>query len=414
MSLVLSIESGAAPRRVRASYTIKSWHRLVAYTDEDRAAGQDHWFSLEQRFDFSKALSLKAQGYGFAGSSRADLAQAQDRISIDQEMTEFWPGDVFGQYASGPVMLRLGYQRIFWQEGFGISYTNFINARDNRVSIFDDSELIFRSTPLANFVVSGENLSFQALYIPFSQTDISAPVSRWGARSQVLTPLVPMLEVERLPSFKSVSDYGARITWAGEGFDVSAFAAHLEDRAGVFSLSPTSGPIAITLVPETNPIDPVGITSSFGIRDFIVRVEYMRTPEKYVNRINGFNLSSSLFQEEAFTVGLDSPSWPNFMFSLQHSISILDGEASGLVRNRIESVSFGGFNYTFNSDRILGLAIVYLESDQSVLGRLSLKWPLSRLSEIETSYEGSTGSETSRGLALSNLSRFFVQLNFTL
>lgn len=410
-------EVAALPSRVKADYSVKSWHRLIGYTDGERVAGQDHWLTFEQRFQITHAFSLKAQVYGYVGDSIVNMSGVRDRSFTEQDRTDLWPGEVYGQFVAGPMLLRLGYQRVYWQEGFGSSYTTFINARDNRISVFDDTELIFRSSPLANFVISGDNLSFQAIYIPIAQLDVPMPVSRWGDRARISA--APSFEIEnsewseRTWGFKKSGDYGARLTWAGEGFDLSIFHAKIIDRANIFSISPISNFTTVVLVPEFNTIDPVGVTSSFTVHDFVARIEYMRISDKRVNRIDGLNLTSSAAVEDALTVGLDSPAWPDFMFSLQHSISILDIEALGLVRNRVESVSFASINYNFPHDRVLRLAVVYLESDQSLLGKLSYRWPVSARSEIETSFEGSTGAGVSRGLAMSDLNRFFVQLNFT-
>ncbi len=414
--LTFSIEnawSGTA-----AIYSMKSWHRFFSYdgSRSGNSTGQDHWVFFEQKANWTPVFSGTAQVFGYAGNARADLIQAADRMDIRSQVSEVWAGDFYGQIAYGPALLRIGYQQIAWQEGFAASFTNFLNPRDNRSSIFENNELIFRSSPMVNLILSGDQLSGQFIFIPYSQFDIQAPASRWGTRS-TFTPLPGQtVEVENAAAskFRNAQEFGARGTWAGSGFDASFFIAHLKDRRGFFTNSSDSTFANIKLLHEQNYITPIGVTSSITTSDWVVRMELMRIANRRTNVLSGFNLSTFETGETAATIGLDSPVGEHFSFVLQHSASVFDQEVPGLVRTKVESASFGTLNYTFSGDRAFRASAIYFHTDQTLISRLSYRAPITKRAEFELAVEGAAGPGASRGAAIRDLNRAFVQLSHML
>lgn len=407
--------SDSAQANTQASYSLRSTHRLMGFLkNNDKALGQEHWLQFEPSFEFAGGLSFHGQALASAGDYRTALYQSTDKTDISNQASELWAGDLYAQYAAGPFLMRAGYQRISWQEGFSFSYTNFINPRDQRISLFEDSDLVSRSVPMVNAVVSGENLSLQFLLIPFTTVDFVPPFSRLGRRGDV--PLQPTQKIElQEPRLSSgVADLGLRTTWAGEGFDISFFAARIHDRQGYYELDSASDFSRLLLRPAQTVMSPFGFTSSVVAGEGTWRIEYMRVPSRRFNRISNLSLQTVDVPETDITVGYDSPTWDRFSMGLQHSLSLLAEEPAGLLRRRQENLSFARLDYNVGTDRNLRLLLAYLHADQSAFGRLGYRWPLNRQIELEVALETSGGSAQSQGIAMSDMTRFYCQLTHTL
>jgi hypothetical protein len=408
----LAGQVNAAPKAV---FSGKSTHRFFEYTEsKDKDSGQDHWFMAQQKIEFDSNFSSRIQAYAYAGNSRGDLYQATDVYEPRNQISEAWPGDVYLQASGGPVLFKLGYQQISWQEGVGLSYTNFINARDYRASLFDPPDQVYRSAPAANMILSGEHLSLQMVYLPFSQFNQSPPFSRAGIGQ---LPLLPnqKIELQSPPRYRKADEHGARLTWAGEGFDFSVFYFSLLDRKPIYEISPESDLTKVKLNGLQKPMTTAGATATLNLADFLIRLEYMEIPKRQYNQFTGAALNALEFKETAYTIGIDSPNWQSVSFSLQYSESLLgiDQEVAGLERRKKESLSFASFNYSFGSDRVLRFMGLYREVDRSIFGRAGYTWPVSKSVDMEIGYEGSNGNLVSQGKALQELSKGFLQVNHT-
>ena len=400
---------------IKGEMFFRSKHRLMAFSrNEDKSLGQEHWLKFESLLSFSKSLSLQAEVLASAGDYRTSLYQKSDKTDLSNQASEIWPGDMYFQYASRAVLARFGYQRISWHEGFSSSYTNFINPRDQRISFFEDADLVFRSVPMMNLIASGDSLSLQLLFIPFTAIDLLPPFSRLGGKGGI--PLLPSqkVEVRDLESSSSVLNYGARTTWAGEGFDVSVFAARIQDRQALYELNPISDSSRLLLEPTQTAMSTFGITSSIVTGESTWRIEYMHIPSRRFGRISGPSLEGVERSESDVTLGFESPAWGKLSLELQHSISILNKEIVGGLREAQESLSFARLDYSFGDDRTLRLLAAYLHADRSLFGRVGYSWPLNQQVELEIAVEAAGGPLQSQGAAMSGMSRIFGQITHTL
>jgi hypothetical protein len=402
----------AATSSTDAVFNAKAYHRFWNYTDSnDKNSGQDHLVFLQQRIKFNSVASVKMQIYGFAGNSKADLIQASDRIDYRSQTTEVWPGEVYASASVSSFLLKAGYQKVSWQEGFALTYTNFINPQDVRASIFDDPDQTYRTTPMANAIWSGENISLQAIYMPYSQNNIQAPISRGGATFSTGNQTIETIKPNQT---RPSHEYGTRATWAGSGFDASVFYAHLRDRHLTYSFSPLSTIDRLQLDTQQEFINPVGVTTSFNVSDYIVRLEYMEIAQRNFNQLQLNNLTVQSLNEKAITIGFDSPGGQDFSFLLQHSISMLDQDIPGVLRKKTESLTYGSVNFNMKQERTFSFSAVHLSADESLFSRFSYKWPLSKRAEFELAYESSTGKTPSQGASVKDLNRVFINLSHTL
>ena len=211
-----------------------------------------------------------------------------------------------------------------------------------------------------------------------------------------------------------VADYGLRSTWAGEGFDVSVFMSKIHDRQGYYTLDAMSDLSRLLLRPSQTTMAPFGFTSSIVTGESTWRIEYMNIPSRRFNRIGGFSLQTVDLQETDVTLGYDSPTWDSFSMGLQHSMSRVSEEPTGLLRRQQENLSFARFDYNVGTDRNLRLLLAYLHADHSVFGRVTYRWPLNPQTELEIAFETAGGAGQSQGVAMSDMTRFFCQLTHTL
>lgn len=407
-ALLAGLFAEAKPRYV---FSGKSFHRFYNYTEsEDKESGFDNWVFAQQKADFNQNFSARLEAYAFAGNSKADLIQATDRIESRSQISEVWPGDAYVQAASGPFLFKLGSQRISWQEGIGLSYTNFINARDLRTSPFDPPDQVYRSAPAANLIASGENLSLQLVYLPFAQSDLVPPFSRWGMENITLLPN-QTVEIRRPSLYRPSSEYGSRATWAGEGFDLSAFYFSLNDRKLVYEVGADSSLTNLVLLGKQKVITIYGGTGTLSWLDFLFRFEYLQIPKRQWNRLVAGSVQIEEIDNTALTVAIDSPTWSKFSFSVQHSVSQLSTYFTDLERKQTESLSFVSANYNVKTDSIVRMMSLYQSADQSFFSRISYKWPLSRRTEMEIAYEGAGGPDSSQGKAYQDLNRGYLELS---
>lgn len=411
LSLLILGASMSAHGKPVFNFTGQATHRFFQYANNpDHSQGQDHWLLAEQNGRWSSEYSFKAQLYAFAGNSKADQVQSIDALDSRSQISEAWPGDVYLQGTWGPALLKLGYQQITWQEGMGLSYTNFINARDQRASIFDPSDQVYRSAPAVNLIFSGENLSFQTVYLPYSQFNLNPPTSRSG--SDLASALAPgqTIRLVNPPAYRTSHEYGTRLTWAGEGFDFSLFYFFLRDRKLVYELSPLSSATELRLQGRQDFMSTQGLTSTWSVHDFLLRLEYLQVPQRSWNVVGPSGLSVQPVDESAWTVGIDSPTWENFSFMLQYSSSQLNQEPTGLERKKQESMTFVHLQYSSKSDKILRLSALQRQADNSLYARASYSWPLLKKAELELADEVASGPETSQAAAMKDLNKFYLQI----
>lgn len=409
LALLIVILASQSNANTDFDFIGRGTHRFNTYTNSsNHSAGQDNWVELEQKAKFNKELSVKARVVGYVGTHRADLIQIQDAITYSTQVADIWPDDVYVQLATGPLLAKLGYQKITWQEGFALSYTNFVNAKDFRNYIFEDSVLFTRSAPMANIIVSGEHLSIQGVYLPYSQLDISAPPSRWGTAITSLISATQTLQVLKSEVKEPSHEYGGRLTWAGRGFDVSLFYFFLKDRQPIYSLSNTSTPINIKLQPTQNFMSVMGATTSINIGDSVLRLEGTRTPRRQIMSIQNGQLGSADVNEMAATISLDCPLVDHLNVIAQSSASVIDLDTTTLIRKKNEFLSLLTLRYDFQSERILSATGLYHESDHSLFTRVQFSWPYSKGVEMQVGWD--FGNEIGLSNSYKDMHQVYFQL----
>lgn len=395
----------------KSVFSGKSDHRFYQPTNEPQESFHfDNWVRAEQKIEISEKNLFHFQIYGYAGDRRTSLFQDFDNANDRKLSSELWPGDIYYQYINNGNLIKIGYQTLLWQEGLGLSYTNFINKRDLQSSIFDPIERFNRSSPLLNWIYSKNSLSLQVVYVPFSQFDRVLPVSRTPLKSQ-LPASINTLEVKYPSDQVADQEWGTRLTWSGEGKDISLFTFELKDRNLVYSVSPQSTMSELIYIGQQKRKRVHGFSASWEVIDHILRFEALQWKNRDINTISSLGLNQYESDDTAFTIAWDSPQVGSWKYSLQNSLSNLEKKESNSFREKLEAFSFLYLQRDLKKDKKIQAQILYQHHDQSIFSKLSFLWPVSKSVEAEIAYEGSSGASKTVGKEQMTLNHTYIQIS---
>lgn len=399
--------------QARYLFSGQASHRFYFVTDSSESRPiLDNWVRGQQNVQLSSNQSLRFQFYGYGGDRRSVLYQDLDQHSADSLSAEAWMGDTYYQFTQNGHLLKIGYQTFLWQEGLGLSYTNFINSRDYRISYFDSVDRFNRSAPAISWLYTRSELSLQAVYLPFSQYDFDLPASRTSLSAR-LPVGIESVELKGPSDKRADNEWGARLSWAGEGFDFSAFYFELKDRKLTYRVGANSTLTSLILEGEQRVKQVVGIATSAEVAEHVMRAEVLQLNKRDYNLLSGATLARFESDELAATVGIDSPGAGSWSYSLQHSLATLTENPEGSIREKEESFSYLTLIYDLKKERKIQFQGIVIHHDRSQMIRASYYWPLSKSSEAEIAYEGYAGQDNSIGQLQKEMSHIFLQITHT-
>lgn len=347
--------------------------------------------------------------FAYGGDRRSLLYQTGDGEAPRSSVAEVWPGDIYYQKALKAHLFRIGYQTVLWQEGIGFSYTNIVNARDFRNSPFDPPQWLNRSAPMFNWLWSSRSLSVQLLYLPTLQRDIQMPFSRLGI-DPPFSSQFNQVTIQSQDDGSGSGEVGGRVSYSGEGFDLSAFAFSLHDRSPYYELSTQSTLTNLVLETRHRKKGVWGGSGSFEAAGYLLRVEALQWQNRDFNFINENRLDRFEAQDTAVTFIVDSPSEGNWTYSLQYSQSTLSQNPLTSLREEQESFATLALSYDLKSSRKLGLTLLHFMHDQSLFSRLSYIWRVARNIDGSIAWDTRSGPPNSLGEAQKDLGNLFLQV----
>jgi hypothetical protein len=408
--IFLAIELGFAAAS-RQTFSGRSVHRFYNFTAKDAGGGLDNWLSAEQKTEWDGKNSGVFQLFGYAGSRRYRLHNDIDTAERKNLMSEVRPGDFYLQRSESGHLIKLGYQTILWQEGFGPSYTNFINGRDYQVSFFDPNYVTYFSAPALNWIYSLGSFSAQLIYLPISQFDRYPPPSR--SYLSGLTSLgYQKIEIQNPQSVSADNEAGLRLSWAGASLDFSIFYFQLKDRSLYFTVAPESTVQNLILKGQHTRKVYSGFSTSVPFDAFLIRLEAVKVNKRDFNTFTGGQLGKVEADDLAATLTLDKPSMDGLAASLQISSSTISDYdvTAALVRKKVESLAAASLVYNIKSDRRVSLQSIIFNNDNSNYSRVGFAWPVSGAVEGELAYEVSSGKNPSIGRLSEDLNNVYFQL----
>ncbi len=326
--------------------------------------------------------------------------------------------NVYLQYQSGSLFLRLGNQQVVWGESYGFFYSDIVNPKDERYGLFGDFSDIRLQTPMLNAKLVFSNLSLQALYIPqpffnllpSPGNDFAFPLKRLiSAQSYEIDRQGPP------PVTQGNEEFGSRMSFLLDRLDISAFFFSYFDRNPWYNLSARSQiPQSLILDEQHSRIRSYGLSLTDDMNGTILRLEGMVTPDRFIPSLSSIAnlpaLGATKLDNYIYVVGFDLPTWRRINLSLQWSQDILIGNTLGLLRNDIESLATAHLQYSLFRDNTATLLYSFSTEDSGQRLQFNYALPLSNGVEAHFGADYLGGPPSSNFGGLNQATRYYLLL----
>ena len=359
---------------------------------------------------FSNIWSLGAGLRAFVESAYAsNSSRYPDPVRI-RDSQDFILRDLYLQYKSGPITLRLGSQQIVWGEAFGFYYADLVNPKDFRDFGIGPLEKNRLHTPLVNFKWNFKEHILQLLYIPkphFNKTpsigsDFSFPFTQFSQGSSVT------FDDERtLPIGLNNAEYGGRFSPSFTGIDLSLLYLNYFDRAPVYLSS--TGPGGMAIKGRHLRMETFGVTLSLPVRSWVIRSELLFNHGKHFNSFVG-QLDSFRADEIIAVLGLDYIVGDRWRMGIQISENYRTKSVPGALAPPSTQSITGHGSVTLIEETTLDGLIAYAPHDGGSLVELSYMIPLSKRIELLLAVDLFNGSRSSQFGLYRPASRGYVQI----
>lgn len=254
----------------------------LAYTYADPA----HWSKMLVRGELSAQGAL-TERIKYKASARLDYDFVYDA-------TDFYPSDVrrdqrfnvflrenYLDFGAGDWDFRVGRQHIVWGEMVGLFFADVVSAKDLREFILPDFDILRIPQWAARAEYSKGDFHAEAVWIPVPSYD---EIGKPGAEffPAVLPPppgFATLYDNEQIPKRKLANtNYGLRLSYLRNGWDVSGFYYHSMDAAPTFYREVVTAPQpAFVYQARHDRIDQLGGTLAKDFGPFVLKAEAIYT-----------------------------------------------------------------------------------------------------------------------------------------
>jgi hypothetical protein len=283
----------------------------LAYTYESPS----HWSK------FRNLLEIGSQGRLEQVSWKASVRLSYDGVFEIED--DFYPSDVkddrqteamiretYLDFGMADWEFRVGRQHIIWGEMVGLFFADVVSAKDLRQFVAQDFELI----RIPQWAIRGEyfhdDLHLEAIWIPYVTTDdIGEPGDDFYPFSVVKPgPGVEFRSDEAPDRDLSDTNYGLRLSYLLNGWDLAGFYYRSTDASPTFFRSITPGPAPkVVFEPEHKRIHQFGGTLAKDLGpNMVLKAEAIYTLDRYFS-VETLSDSDGVVQQDFFdyVVGLD-------------------------------------------------------------------------------------------------------------
>jgi hypothetical protein len=358
----------------------------------------------------SPQLSFGLGGQAFVEAAyAANTSRYPDPIK-SRDSQDFILRDLYLQYKSGPLTMKLGNQQVVWGEAFGFYYADLVNPKDFRefgIGPLDKNRL---QTPMANLKWNFNDNILQFLVIPrpfFNKSpairsDFAFPFSKFFPGSSVV------FNDERTPSIAHHdAEYGFRVSPSIVGTDFSLIYFNYSDRAPVYVSTPPGAQVQITgkhLKMET-----FGATLSMPLKAFVLRSELLYHRKKNFNLFDG-TFNTFISDQAVGVLGLDYIVGDKWRIGVQLSENYRTLKFTGALDPASSQLVTGHGSFTLFHDNVFDILVAYSPNDGSNLTELSWTVPVSKRAELVLASDLFNGGGTSQFGLYHPASRGYVQL----
>jgi hypothetical protein len=371
--------------------------------------GQKTNFEIEQTTNFSDKAILINQLRFKTNSLATDISKKTILEKNDSYETAL--GENYFKYLGNGWIGQVGYQEIAWGESFGFNYSDIINPKDFKETMFSDiSEarlplLIFNGKKL--FSNQGFSGSFQIIYSPEPRFSKTLPLDLFIGN--LFTQSQFNIIKEKSPKIGEKSDMGLKVSTSYRGYDTSLFLLNYIDRNPTYSLiSLTSN--SLTLKESHKRIQSMGFSFAKTIFDFVLRSDIVLTQKQTINYISSQTLKAYEANKTSFVISFDSPTYQNISGSVLFAQSKLDRYFPMSFNQENETYSILKLVRNLNNDKTLELAYIHEFKTIGHSIQSFLAWPVTSNTDIKLGLEAYWGNSESNLVKYKNINSVFFSL----
>ncbi len=314
--------------------------------------------------------------------------------SGDTSVNEVNFGDFFCSYKNSNWSVSLGFMSIEWSQNIGPQITDFFSAYDYRFTPFVGPRFRYTQPLLKlDYYTKSMNLSFFASTKPHSNKFSLAALNS-----------VPFsVEAEKTEPFQKF-DYGIRLSFQGSGADLSLSALSIQDR----DPQPAFDSSVSRIFLKNESFQTYGVGSTFDFLGSILRLDYQFVNQRKIAD-NSFNLIP--VNENAFSVGVDSPPLIDTIFSVQYSLlAPVTKNFVGALEPVKEFLILRGL-YAGSNKKSLEVTGLINQKDQSKALKIDYSWAGNSYADLHTGAEYFYGEKDKSFSSYLNQSRIYLGIS---
>ncbi|MBL8472281.1 MAG: hypothetical protein KF778_04585 [Rhodocyclaceae bacterium] len=270
------------------STSAKSWVGFVEFGAAYSYDNPAHWSKLRPRLDIGRSGRL-GDGVKWKIGARADVDLAytagNDFYNADvrrDQRAGFMLRENYLDFRAFGLDMRVGRQHVVWGEMVGLFFADAVSARDMREFFLPE----FDQMRIPQWAVRSEyfngNFHAELLWVPYPSFDkFGRPGADFFPMPNLVPGQQPVINEEVKPARKlRNSNYGLRMNYLWNGWDVSAFYYRSLDVNPVFVRATTGG--TDTYTPLHDWIHQWGGTFSKDLGEFLLKGEGVLTYDRRV------------------------------------------------------------------------------------------------------------------------------------
>jgi hypothetical protein len=366
----------------------------------------------EQKFKYGNWTAVAGLRAYAEGAYAANAARYAAPVR-EQESSEVVLRDLYLQYQSDPLLLRVGNQQVVWGETFGFYYADIVNPKDLRELTLGDLEAERIPVPMVNAKLIFSTLSFQGIYIPRPFFDKVAAVGSDFSPYAGFFPGAQLSVVDNrvAPWNTDNGEFGLRATALVSGIDLSLFYLNYLDRLPHYSASVLGfAPLSVELQGAHPRMQTIGWTGTADLSWLLLRWETLLTKDRTYDRLNGMSYSNAKTDELTAVLGIDYTQLEKWRLGLQLSETYLAQDIVGNLTPRSRQLISVHANGSLWNDQTLDLIFSYEPDDGGTLTQLRYMIPLNNQLELGVGADLLRGSPTSQFGRFRQGSRAFALL----
>lgn len=320
---------------------LKGWKGYSQFELANNYSGVEHFSKAKLRTELSRTgkfnenIKWKISGR-FDYDAAYDLSNFYPSAVQHNQRYEFFIRENYVDISAGDFDFRVGRQHVVWGEMVGLFFADVVSARDMREFILPSFDIMRIPQWALRSEYTKNDIHAELLWIPVATLD---ETGRPGSDfySGPMRDMASFIKEDRSGRNSLKSNYGARISYLKDGWDVSTFYYHSLDAAPTFHrISGLMEPLVFQA--RHNEIDQLGTTFAKDFGEFVLKGEAIYTTGRSYNSLNPYAISGLAKQNTMdYVFGVDINLPKEARLNLQFFQRVFFNHDPSLITDRLEN-----------------------------------------------------------------------------